>query len=50
MNYNSKDVVSVAPGDGSRLGGILLTFLVVLEDLPFFCDFENLTLAYCITP
>lgn len=29
---------------------MLLTFLVVLEDLPFFCDFEKLTLAYCITP
>lgn len=34
----------------SLFRGILLTFLVVLEDLPFFCDFENLTLAYCITP
>lgn len=45
-----KDVVSVALGYGSLFGGMLLTFLVVLEDLPFFCEFENLTLAYCITP
>lgn len=33
-------VVSVAPGDGGLFRGILLTFLVVLEDLPFFCDLK----------